>query len=555
VELRDYQKETVSSCREHFKKGKKRVLVFAPTGFGKTIVAKNIAESALSLENPILFTAHRRKLVEQTIEKFSSLDKNISVVMGQNKRFDPDKLLQIGTLQTIKNREFKTPKLIIFDEVHYGYKSDMIQGIINKFPEVPIIGLSATPIDTKGYLLEGFDAIVDDYQTIDLIKMGYLVDLEIYSPVQIDLSGVSIASTGDYKSDELNKVMDLTELNDSIIDIWIKYSQNRKTLAFCVSINHARGLAKRFNERGIKTGVVYSDLHEDLRVEVYNKFKNNEISVLCNVDILTAGYDEPSIGCVLLARPSKSLILYLQMVGRGLRLYGSSISESILNGKPNCILLDCSNAIEEHDIPTKKRTFEFAPKFSKTIDRQLEINVDLENRETVIQEMPKEKHIYLKKIGSLLDKYEGKIYKKESELQEDVNNYLKKTGYFWWRQNSGKTLIENRWVSFTNVSGLPDNTLFFKMTSIYIGIELKLPRKSFTDKQKITVPKMIKNKILYYVADCVREVYNIIEHIEKCITLSDDGIFIHNNIYKIWEEQVYYRKKLKLEDEYMELIS
>jgi hypothetical protein len=131
-------------------------------------------------------------------------------------------------------------------------------------------------------------------------------------------------------------------------------------------------------------------------------------------------------------------------------------------------------------------------------------------------------------------------------LQEDVNNFLKKTGYFWWRQNSGKAFIEGRWVQFASKSGLPDNTLFYDSKSIFVGIELKLPAGKLTKHQKETLPVMIEKGILVYFAQSIRDVYEIIKHLEKNIIQMEGGTIIKDSVYELPEQQkVYYKKYFK----------
>ena len=502
-----------------------------------TIISQDIARRVLAKGNAILFTAHRRNLVEQTVEKFGALGPNISVMMGSDKRFDPTKLVQIGTLQTIKNRELEVqPKLIVIDEVHYGWNSRIIDNILDKYPNVPIIGLSATPIDERGYLLEGFDSIVDDIQTQDLIEMGYLVDTINYAPISPNLSAVKIMR-GDYETAGLEKAVNKRTIVSDIVKKWKKLAENRKTITFCVNIAHAKVLSKAFTDAGIPSDCVYSGLKDSDRDEVYRKFREGEIKILCNVDILIAGFDQPDVSCVVLARPTKSLRTYIQMVGRGLRLHPDS-------GKENCILLDCGNVIEELGMPTERRTFEFKPKFSRKIDRQLGINTEVESRQDL--ELPPERVAYLKRVGKILDLYEGKVYLKEADLQEDVNKYLSKTKLMWYRQNSGKAYMDGRWVHFASIAGLPDCTVFTRLGSVYIGIELKLPKGYLSEKQKDTLPMMIHSGLNVFIAESVAEVHDIIEFVTKNVIEIENGFVVSNNIYNLPERQLYYRKKFKL---------
>ena len=137
-------------------------------------------------------------------------------------------------------------------------------------------------------------------------------------------------------------------------------------------------------------------------------------------------------------------------------------------------------------------------------------------------------------------------YNLESELQEDVNSYLKKTNFFWWRQNSGKAFMNGRWVHFASKSGLPDNSVFFRNSSFYFGLELKLKKGYLTNYQKETLPEMIENKILFFIIESVFDVYKAIEHVENNLFFENDFLMISNNIYNLPQNQLDYRNKLKL---------
>jgi hypothetical protein len=222
----------------------------------------------------------------------------------------------------------------------------------------------------------------------------------------------------------------------------------------------------------------------------------------------------------------------------------TQFNESIENGKPDCIFLDCCGNIEEHGLPDERREFKFGTKISRVIDKVLNIDKVIDSE--IKTQYSEEKQVFLKKIGKLLDLYDGKVYNKESELQEDVNKFLDKTGYFYFRQNSGKAYIEGRWVSFASKAGLPDCTVYYKNTSFYFGIELKLKHGKLTEKQKETLPEMIQNNVLFFICESVLDVYLAISHVENNIIFESDKTIILNSIYQLDERQTKIRQKLKL---------
>ena len=541
MKLREPQQNVLNKIRFSIVTGSKRILVSAPTGFGKTILAHEICKNAIEKGNRVLFTSHRIQLAHQSKNVFSDL--NPSYLQGSSSDYDETKLLTVATIQTLINREIKEPKIIIIDEIHYAYSSVLIQSLFTKFPDAIFIGLSATPVDDRGYLLEGFDSIIDDYQTADLIRLGWLVPFSIYSPVQIDLSNIPLSGS-DYDNDELEKVVNKEDITNSIVENYIKYGEDRKFLCFAVNKKHADELNLAFSKKGISVCTINADTHERDRKRYLAEYKSGKITGIINIEILTAGFDEPSLSCIILACPTKSWKKFIQCCGRGIRLHGNSIEESTLNGKHDCILLDCSGAIEEHGMPDARRNFIFGKKISRVIDRELDLDV-IENRK-ISDDLPEEKRVYLKKIGSLLDLYEGKIYKKEADLQDDVNSFLAKTDFFWWRQNSGKMFKDGRWIHFASKSGLPDNTVFYKNSSIFFGIELKLKTGFLTPHQKQTLPEMIQRGVLFFIAESVYDVYKIIEFVETNIQETETTFTINKNIYNLFEREIELRKKLKL---------
>ena len=376
MKLREPQQNVLNKIRFSIVTGSKRILVSAPTGFGKTILAHEICKNAIEKGNRVLFTSHRIQLAHQSKNVFNDL--NPSYLQGSSSDYDETKLLTVATIQTLINRDVKEPKIIIIDEIHYAYSSILIQSLFTKFTDAIFIGLSATPVDDRGYLLEGFDSIIDDYQTADLIRLGWLVPFSIYSPVQIDLSNVPLSGS-DYDNDELEKVVNKEDITNSIVENYKKYGEDRKFLCFAVNKKHADELNLAFSKKGISVCTINADTHERDRKRYLAEYKSGKITGIINIEILTAGFDEPSLSCIILACPTKSWKKFIQCCGRGIRLHGNSIEESTLNGKHDCILLDCSGAIEEHGMPDARRNFIFGKKISRVIDRELDLDV-IENR-------------------------------------------------------------------------------------------------------------------------------------------------------------------------------
>lgn len=537
--LRPPQQIIFDKIRESLVRKNKKILVACPTGFGKTALAYCIIESANKIGNSVLFTSHRIDLAKQTKNKFEGL--NPCYLQGKNNDFKEDYKCLVATLQTLQKHEIKPPKIVIIDEVHYAYESKLVQDLFKRFPNAIFICLTATPTDNAGYLLDGFDCLIADYQTKDLIDLGWLVPMQCYAPMVIDLSEVKKKGQ-DFDSEDLEKTINKEDINLSIYENYKKYANGRKFIIFASNKKHCESLKKVFTD----SEIISADVPEKKREQILSDFKGGKIKGLISIEILTAGFDEESLSCVIFATATRQWKKYIQCVGRGLRLFGQSIKESIANGKSDCIVLDFGGNIARHNLPEVKKEFELKPKFSRIIDRQLGINLDVEESLKAFKEISEEKQVYLKKISSLLDLYDGKVYKLESDLQEDVNNFLKKTIFYGWRQNSGKMFKEGRWVHFASKDGLPDNAVFYKNSSIYFGLELKLPIGRLTDHQRITLPEFQKANILFFICESVLDVFMAICHIEENIIDNEDFVVLNKKIYNYPKWQVELRDKLKL---------
>lgn len=493
-ELREPQTITYNKIKQAIINKNKRILVMACTGFGKTILSYVIIKNANIKNNSVLFTSHRIALAEQTKKKFKDIE--VDYLQGENNIFNEDYKCLVATLQTLANTEIKEPKIIIIDEVHYAYESGLIQNLFTRFPNAIFIGLSATPVDNNDCLLDGFDCMIDDYQTEDLIKLKWLVPFKIFAPFTINTSDVKIKGS-DYDNKELELTVNKDDINNSIAENYIEFGEKRKFIVFATSKKHCQDLKKSFELHNLKVEIITADTSSKKRDKILLDYKNSLIDGLISIEILTAGFDEESLSCVILAMKTSQWKKYVQCAGRGIRLFGLTYEESVKNNKPYCILLDFCGNIEEHGLPDTRKEFKIKTKFSKIIDKQLGLNENIEQSKTIFKEITEEKQVFLKQIGSLLDLYDGKIYNSESELQEDVNSFLDKTNYFYWRQNSGKMFKDGRWVHFASKSGLPDNTVFYKNSSLFFGLELKLKKGRLTEHQLKTLPEM-KKKEFYF---------------------------------------------------------
>jgi len=521
--LRPYQQQLVKLTSESiFVKGNNRVIFYAPTGSGKTVMAKHMINGLLAKGYSCLFTVPRRKLTFQTQKSFG-----FGNILMFDETVDNGSNLTIATIHSIYSRKHdKQYDFIFIDEGHYADNSDYINYIKQVNKNAKIICLTATPIDSKGYLIDGYKDVIKHVDIQDLINLGFLVDVEVYTAqFQPDLSDVDVVD-GDYNQRQASEKLRDAKVLTNAIDEYKKHYEGRKTLAFACDIDHAEKLKSELSKIE-PTGIVHSRMGEEEIKQQYDKFDKNEYKILVNVDMATFGFDQPDIECLFFARPVKSLRLYKQMIGRGLR---------IANNKNNCLIIDCANVISDNGYPTEPLILEKKPVVSKKVDKFLNIERDTDG-EFNGGDMTRERFDYLQKISSLLDLYADKVYPKEQDLIDDLRTFLKKTGFFHWRQNSGVMKIESRYVHFTDKKGLPDLTLLYAGV-FYVGLEAKLPRGRLTPNQKATIPEMIEKKCLVFIIESVFDLFEVIEHLNKHVESSKNGVKVSQLVYNYPVRQV-----------------
>lgn len=271
--------------------------------------------------------------MQQTAEVFKGLKPHI---IHGTKKYDKNHHTLISTIQTAYRRDIN-PDVIIIDEIHHGYSGKMVKELIKDKKDIQIIGLSATPYDESGNLLDGFDLVLNQYDMKYMIKNGYLVPIRAHVLTKPDLSNVDIIA-GDYNIAQLGKVV---SKNNTILEIVTSSKsfilESNKTIVFAVDINHAELLSKSYRQEGFTSVALHSKLQrEDIEYEI-ERFKKGHTKVLVSVLMLTTGFDVPETDLAIIARPTKSQNLYKQMVGRIAR---------IAKDKKYGILLDCGNVIE-----------------------------------------------------------------------------------------------------------------------------------------------------------------------------------------------------------------
>ena len=337
ITLRPYQKHIIEEVG--IQKGS--VLIEAPTGAGKSVMASEIARNETEKEGKVLIVAPKLILLEQLQDTFRAL--NPQIIHGA-KDYDKTHNVFISTIQTAHKRDlgFK-PTMIMLDEVHFGFTGKMIEALLKDF-DGRLIGLSATPYDKHGFPLKGFDKHFNKYDLNYMLQHYYLVHPFCYSPIKVDLSNIGLVA-GDYNQGELeNEFNNITNVMQIVETTKEKILERKATLVFCISISHAELMAQVFMDNGVPAKAMHSKLTSKEQNKIMQAYRSGELKVLTNPMMLTTGFDDPKTDCIVLARATKSQNLYRQMVGRALRLY---------EGKENAVVLDCAGVVEDLGLPTE----------------------------------------------------------------------------------------------------------------------------------------------------------------------------------------------------------
>ena len=336
--LRPYQAEVIAKFWRAVEAGQRRIIMVAPTASGKTVIARAIIEQARRKACGSLFLAHRREILTQTSNKLGGIPHGL-IQPGDQPR--PFELVQVASVQTLYRRGIKAASmelpeagLVIVDECHHVV-AQSYQSIIKRYPGSILLGLTATPCRGDGRGLGGvFQTMIQCPQVGELVAQNFLVPTLVYAPVDPDLKGVHVRR-GDYVERELALRMDRPQLVGDIVTNWIKFGERRKTVCFATDVRHSIHIRDEFVAAGVRAEHIDGKTPTDERDATLARLASGEIEVVTNCMVLTEGWDMPALGCLILARPTKQLGLYRQMVGRGLRP---------ALGKTNCIVIDHSGA-------------------------------------------------------------------------------------------------------------------------------------------------------------------------------------------------------------------
>ncbi|MDR1883667.1 MAG: DEAD/DEAH box helicase [Prevotella sp.] len=320
VSLRPYQNEGIRAIFDAWNprtQNLMNVLFQMPTGTGKTTVFSEIVRRARLKEKKVLIVVHRKELVEQIAERLSHFQVAVGIISGSIQP-DMEKEVQVATIQTLSKRDYPQADIVIIDECHHA-KATTYKKLWDIYPEARFLGVTATPVRMNG---EGFsdlfDTLISTGQLSEFIKAGYLVKVRYVVGITPDLSSIKI-KMNDYAQDELGELMQNENLMSDLVESYQRKANGKKIIVFAVNIEHSKQIVENYRRAGIQAEHIDANTPKKEREHLLQLFREGRIKVLSNVDIVSEGFDVPDCEAVQLARPTQSLGLYLQQVGRCMR--------------------------------------------------------------------------------------------------------------------------------------------------------------------------------------------------------------------------------------------
>jgi len=343
MQLRPYQHKAITDLRAAYRSGARAPLLVAPTGAGKTVILAAIASSAVARDRQVLILVHRRELIRQASAKLTAAGVRHGVLAAGFPTMPAS--VQLASVQTLNKRLDYidcNPSLIIIDEAHHAVSRTWAH-LLRQWPNAYRLGVTATPcrLDGRG-LSAAFDALVMGPSVQTLTSAGYLAPARIYAPpIVADLAGIR-KRAGDFAVGESAAAMDRPSVTGDAISHYQRLAAGQQAIAFCCNIAHAESVAASFNAAGIKAATLLGSHRPGVRDQVVVDFARGRLQVLVTVDVVSEGFDIPAAGCAILLRPTQSLSLYMQQVGRVLRPAA---------GKAAAIILDHVGNVNRHGFP------------------------------------------------------------------------------------------------------------------------------------------------------------------------------------------------------------
>jgi superfamily II DNA or RNA helicase len=352
--LRPYQQDAIARLRAAYAAGARAPLLVMPTGAGKTVVFAHVCASILARGRTALVLVHRRELIRQASAKLHAAGVAHGIIApGFTPTRDP---IQVASVQTLQRRLANLPlqhvDLIVIDEAHHASAGSWHR-IVSALRNARLLGVTATPerLDGKGLGTHAggpFDVIVEGPSIADLVRDGYLVPTEIYAPADApDLSRTRVRA-GDWARDDLERLLDRPQIVGCAVEHYGRLCPGQPAIAFCVSVRHAHDVAAGFRAAGWRAAAVDGAMGTAERDRSIAGLADGSVQVLTSCDLISEGLDVPAVSAVILLRPTMSLVLHMQQIGRGMRP---------ADGKQSLIVLDHAGNVLRHGLPDEPRAW------------------------------------------------------------------------------------------------------------------------------------------------------------------------------------------------------
>lgn len=367
ITLRPYQNTLIERTRANFIAGKTSQLLVLPTGGGKTICFSYMASKAVEKNLRVWILAHRVELLEQ-ISRTLSVFNVAHGMVAPGYMADRRKQVQVASVFTMVRRldRYEAPDLIIVDEAHHAISDSTWGKVITAFPNAKLLGVTATPIRLSGEGLgDLFQCMVQGPTMRELIDLNALSPYRLFAPAGVDLTGVH-TRMGDFVRGELEAAVDKPSVTGDAVAHYKRLANGKRAVAFCVSVAHANHVAEQFRGAGIEAQAIDGSMERGLRQSLLKEFADGKIKVITSCDLISEGFDVPSIEAAILLRPTQSLGLYLQQVGRALRTF---------EGKSEAIILDHAGNVKRHGLPDEERAWSLTGAAKKKAQKKSEVPI------------------------------------------------------------------------------------------------------------------------------------------------------------------------------------
>lgn len=367
LQPRDYQLAAEADIRDAFRRRARAVLMVAPTGSGKTVTFSRVAAQATEKGNRVLILVHRQELLRQTSRTLDVFGVQHGLIAaGVSMRTDQS--VQVASVQTLVRRldAIEAPQLIIVDEAHHATGKTTWGKVLNHYSRARILGVTATPerLDGQGLGVDCggfFDAMVMGPTVADLTARGYLSPAVVYAPKQrLDLSGVS-TRMGDFVKNELAAALDKPTITGDAVSHYAKHAHQEPAIAFCASVAHAEHVAQAFTAAGYQAASIDGSMTSAQRASRINDLAAGALHILTSCDLISEGTDIPVVSAAILLRPTQSVSLALQQMGRVLRPFP---------GKQRAVILDHVGNVFRHGLPDDDRQWSLDAKQRKGKQKQ-----------------------------------------------------------------------------------------------------------------------------------------------------------------------------------------